>query len=53
MGYTDRTPGRNTRKADAGPLKGFKGKALAKATVRPKGGGTGVSKTLAGAKKGK
>jgi hypothetical protein len=43
--YTNKTPGKNGRKADAGPLASFKGKAKAAAgEVKPKGGGTGISR---------
>jgi hypothetical protein len=42
--YTNRTPGKNGRKGTAGPLASFKGKAKAATEVRPKSGGTGISK---------
>jgi hypothetical protein len=39
MAYTDKTPGRNGRKPDAGPLSKFKGKAVTDSSVKLTGYG--------------
>jgi hypothetical protein len=42
--YTGAPPGKLGRKADSGPLSAFKGKAKGATQIKPKSGGTGISK---------